>query len=392
VNQALLANHQIISMFEKSKALADQIFDRLTGVFLYLDRDANILRANIQMATQVGLKHEDLLYATLSKFFSPENWNFFVKRFTELQISKATSVEFELPMSISETKIRDYVWQISPIELLSVVGTDPVFICLGRDITDVKAAQAKVFSIAKDLELAEAVQNLLLPQKREMISDKIEMAAFYKSASIAGGDFWAFDFVTKDKIWLLVGDVTGHGVGPAMVTAMVSGCYSTMKFAAQSGVEKVDLYSVLESINRRLLEIDDQPYWMTMVAVEIDLQEKSLSWWSAGAPPIYIVSADGELSVVSERSSPLGAGALNLSNGKENFVPGQRLLIFTDGLSELENATGSKFGTRGLKKYLVRSRQMDAIESRDALLLDIDTWRGKNLPDDDITYIILDRK
>ena len=392
MNQELLANHHIISMFEKSKTLADQIFDNLTGVFLYLDRDANILRANIQMASQLGLKHEDLLYAPLSKFFSPENWRLFQKRFSELQTSRATSVEFELPIRMSESKIRDYVWQIGPIELLNVGEAEPVFICLGRDITDVKSAQAKVISIAKDLELAEAVQNLLLPQKREMTLEKVEMAAYYKSAAIAGGDFWSFDFVTKNKIWLLVGDVTGHGVGPAMVTAMVSGCFSTMKFAAQSGVEKVDLPGVLESINRRLLEITDQPYWMTMVAVEIDLDDRSLSWWSAGAPPIYIISANGKLLVLSDRSSPLGAGVFNPSNGKESFEPGQRLLIFTDGLTELANATGSEFGDRGLRKYLARSRRMNAVDARDTLLSDLNAWRGENLPDDDITYIILDQK
>lgn len=372
--------------------MSDEIFDSLAGVFLNLNKNADILRSNKALASELQMEHEDVLGINMSKLFSGEAWQEFDLQFQKLVSDEAKIVEFELPLKVGSGQFRDFLWQISQMNARHGGRHEPIFTCIGRDISEVKSALSKVVSMAKDLELAEAVQNLLLPTQPELVTPTVSMAAYYKSASISGGDFWSFDFVNQNTIWILVGDVTGHGAGSAMVTAMVAGCVRTLKFVAEAGGIKIDLPMVISSINQNLLNISGQPYWMTLVAAEIDLSKNSLTWWGAGAPDIFSLPQNGEVHLLSDISSPLGAGPCNLSTGQSSFGKGHRLLLFTDGVTEIENEAGVQLGTRRLRKFMKETEGSTIPEARSRLLELLDKWGGKAAAKDDITFLFIDRQ
>lgn len=388
----LLATHQIISLFEKSKGLADQIFDNLSGVALNFDKNGIILRANKSLASDIRLEHEDLLGVHISTLFAEKRRGEFTAQLQLFSDGQHETVEFELPLALQDGTARDYLWQISPMKLSGSAHNDQIYTCIGRDVSEVKAALAKVVTLAKDLELAEAVQNLLLPSARDMQAQGVDLATFYKPAAIAGGDFWSFDFISENKIWVLVGDVTGHGAGSAMVTALVSGCIRTLKNVARSGDIQIDLPMVINSINQNLVSIRNQPYWMTLSALEVDLENDSVAVWEAGTRAIFSIPAEGKPNLVSDSSRPLGAGECMLASGKFPFFKGHRLFIFTDGIAELANSTGSQFGNARLSRFLEKNRNLSATALRDELLKVLDTWRGEVAANDDITFVILDRQ
>lgn len=380
MTQELLATHQILSLFEQSKSLADQIFDNLAGVFANIQRDGKILRANKELAQFLKAKHEDALGSNISQIFNSSLWRTFEEQLNAVTDGRLKSAEFELPLEVNG-EIRDYLWQINPMY-------GEVFTCIGRDVSAVK----KALSMAKDFEVTKAVQQLLLPDSYQIGNEHVEVAASYISASVTGGDFLWYDFVTKDKLWIMVGDLTGHGPGPAMVAAMVSGCVQTLREVGQAGKISIELPMIMEAIGQRLLQLRDQPYWMTMGAVEICWQSNTLKLFGAASPPLCLIGTDGRVQYIEASSSPLGNGPPTIRETQVSFVKGQRAVVMTDGIFEARNASQSELGLRRLKKILEKSRGLPIAAARDDLLAAVEAWREGLPPDDDVTVAFVDRK
>jgi PAS domain S-box-containing protein len=391
MTEELLATHEILSLFEKSKSLADQIFDNLSGVFVNLEANGNILRANRNFSNHLHIHHEDALGTNISVLFSPQLWPQFESRLREVAEGRAASVEFELPIATEKGKERSYLWQISPTVAPASMKKFAVYTCIGRDISDVKDALAKAVTFAKDLELAKTMQDLLLPRKHEFITERFCMAATYKAAAIAGGDYWWFDSIDDDKLWIMIGDVTGHGVGPAMVTSMISGCVETLNASRIAGQANIDLPTILTNINHQLCRLHDRPYCMTATAVEIDFKLDVIHIWGAASPPVCLLQKDGEVDFLCEPSGPMGTDGYRLVKAEIPFLPGHRILMMTDGVFEAKNEKNRQFGMRSIKKFMEKSKSQSATATRDELFMQLENWRGEIPADDDITFVVLDR-
>jgi serine phosphatase RsbU (regulator of sigma subunit) len=134
----------------------------------------------------------------------------------------------------------------------------------------------------KDLELAGAVQTLLLPKVSSVEDKSLEMRSYYQTAAQAGGDWWWHDKTEDGKFRILVGDVTGHDAGAAMVTAALTSSYRTI----EENLKNCSMPDLIRKLDSVITKICDTNYWVSFSAVEIDPVTGQCDWYVAGAPKL----------------------------------------------------------------------------------------------------------
>lgn len=238
-------------------------------------------------------------------------------------------------------------------------------------------------SLEKDLELTGAVQSLLLPTQNDIQEPSFRISSLYQSAGHSGGDWWNV-VSSANCTTLFLGDVTGHGAGPAMITALVAGYLRSSK--------STDIHDLLNNLSKILREVAQDKYWMTMTIVRVDSDRKQVSMWFAGGTEVLLIKPNGTIKVFQETGSPLG-----VENGSFGFVQcgleeSDRIVLYTDGVTEQRRDNGDFIGFRKFKKLLSESNHLDSAGLRDHLKLALDELRGNQALDDDMCIIIYDYK
>ncbi len=389
MNKDLNATHQIISLLEKSKTVTDRIIDHLPGIFASVDENGSILRANVHASSCLNTSHEEVIGLHFSKLFKPETWPLFNDRFKTVVSGRVKNSDFELPLD-GLTKPRSYFWQIDYLESKSADGNNRTFFNIhGRDVTELKSALGRVAMLGKNLELAKAVQSLILPASGLFDDKNFKLAAHYEPAEITGGDFWWFEH-QADKALVLMGDVTGHGTGSAMVTSLIAGSINTLKslYVRQNKALKTD--DIFAVVNESLTQLDGQPYWMTMSTIEFDFKKRQMEWKCAASPPVFHMRKGGKIDVYVDSSTHLGVPDFQVASGIVSVEHGDRVLIFTDGVFEMDNSQGAPFGMRNLQKALLRTKGLSHVEARNVIENHLKNWRGNSQLKDDSAFVLID--
>lgn len=247
--------------------------------------------------------------------------------------------------------------------------------------------EAEKKALERDLELTGSVQTLLLPTAQSFEGPSLRTSAFYRPAAQCGGDWWWQDEPTNGEISLVLGDVTGHGAPAAMVTAAVAGTYHTER---AHGVR--DFGEVLTGIHRRILAMGGA-YNMTMCALRVDTGTGAVRCWSAAAPPLLVWRHNEKrVDSIVTRGTSLGSGA-ELSLGSADFAlaPGDRVLAFTDGLSEQSTPGGRLIGVKRVARMLSDAAELDLTATRAHMVHELDTLVGGETQGDDITFVLMER-
>lgn len=247
-------------------------------------------------------------------------------------------------------------------------------------------------AIAREVDLAAQLQTSYLPIEAHRDLGRVRIAGIWRPATQCGGDFWAVYEVGAGRALVVVGDVTGHGVSAAMVTAAVRGACDVTVHTAGSAVELPTLLACLDSVVRRVGA--DRLHMSCLVAI-VDATDGEISYLSAGHAAPYLVrgvdTGDVELeALVSPRGQPLGSGHPTPTKlGRKVLRSGDLLFWYTDGLTEAANRGKEVFGDRRLQRLL---RVLPKDSSPDAivhLLFDaVSAHRNQDTFDDDITLVV----
>lgn len=241
--------------------------------------------------------------------------------------------------------------------------------------------------LKKDLELSASVQKMFLPQVTDFKFENISLAGFYRPATQCGGDWWWYK-TTDDKLCIMVGDVTGHGAGPAMITASIASGYRIWDKTMGGNVKELIL-----ATNEQLFEISKGEYSMSMFGCEIDRKTKLIRFWSAGAPLAVILHKDSkDVTFLGDAGELLGQGTgpLVLGHGEYQARTGDRLFIYSDGISEMTTPDGQAIGDRRLCKMAGQFMTKSVQESKSGLVTELDKRRGDIPQDDDFTFVFVD--
>jgi hypothetical protein len=152
---------------------------------------------------------------------------------------------------------------------------------IGIAIQTTQLVQSEILrrELTKDLEIARGVQAYLMPDSNEFNYSKVEAFVHYESAAQVAGDWWWCAEHSEGRVLAIIGDVTGHGAGPALVSAAVVGAYRTIE-------HEQDMNKILSVLNQSTRKVCRGEYWMAMAVVEINPLTSQLTWWCMGSPPM----------------------------------------------------------------------------------------------------------
>lgn len=246
------------------------------------------------------------------------------------------------------------------------------------------AREEQLVSINKELEIARRIQSSTLPRTLPDLPH-LEIDARYLPMSAVAGDFYDFLPAGPSAVGILIADVSGHGVPAAMIASMLK-----MAFASQSA-HASDPARVLSELNRALCgKFED--HFVTAAYLFLDLEQGILRHSSAGHPPLLVLSAAGGITEISQGGLVLGLfpEAVYPSN-EHTFSPGDRCLLYTDGLFEAKNAMDEEFGQNRCRELLSASHGRSAVSCADSLLAAVAAFSGPSrAQDDDITLLVVD--
>jgi phosphoserine phosphatase RsbU/P len=249
------------------------------------------------------------------------------------------------------------------------------------------ASEERLFAIGKELEIARRIQSSILPQRVPILAG-LELAARYVPMSAVAGDFYDFLVMDEKRIGVLVADVTGHGIPAALIASMLK-----VAFAGQASYAD-DPARVITGLNVALCGKFEE-HFVTAAYLFVDLENSLLRYSAAGHPPLMLASpTDGKVREIEENGLMLGLFAdAAYSSVEMRITPGDRCLLYTDGVFEARNAAQEEFGKSRCKEFLQSRRNISPGRFADDLLNDIATFSGLNSgrpQEDDITMLVLD--
>jgi serine phosphatase RsbU (regulator of sigma subunit)/pSer/pThr/pTyr-binding forkhead associated (FHA) protein len=240
-------------------------------------------------------------------------------------------------------------------------------------------------AIERELETARQIQHELLPRRLGVPS--LEVAVGFLPCKWVGGDYVDVVHLPDGRLLLAVADVCGKGLQAALVG---SSLHTIVRATADSAPPLPDL---VERVNRHLCDWLPTHSFVTLVAAVVDPRTGALECVNAGHPPPLIVDRRGVLRPLQEAENPaLGIAPVPFTSKAGQLTPGDVLVMYTDGLTELRNESRVMLGQHQLGQYLSRAcveeraQPIDAVGA--ALNKQLDQFRGAELPEDDRTFLL----
>jgi sigma-B regulation protein RsbU (phosphoserine phosphatase) len=272
----------------------------------------------------------------------------------------------------------------SPPRIWGDLGFAALLFALGYvAMQRVYANEHRLLLIENELDIARRIQNSILPDASPQLSN-LRIATAYRPMTTVAGDFYDFIPVDQNRVGILIADVSGHGVPAALIAAMI-------KVALQSILPcSNDPQEVLRGLNR-ILSGQLHGQFVTASYLWLDTKNHIALYSAAGHPPLLRwrdgtmeqIESNGVLfGVIPEPDYPVRKLTIN---------PGDRFLLYTDGLVEPENAGGDSFGESKLEQVVHKNQLLPLAELVDHLLSEVRNWQPASMvQQDDITLIAID--
>lgn len=269
--------------------------------------------------------------------------------------------------------------------------------------TELRAALAELQllydALDRDLTEARRLQQSLL-RKREHAFDGSALSLLLQSSGHVGGDMVGTFQISADQIGIYAIDVAGHGVAAAMLGARIAGLFSARDHH-QNIVFKPDRltgesiacapHEVAARINDLMLDEFGAETYLTILYAEFNLKTGKLRLVQAGHPHPVIQRATGTLDILGEGGHPIGLfPQAHFSTVEAQMAPGDRLFIYSDGITECTNREGAQFGEEGVSRIMAALCGLKGTDFMDALKWELTRWAGREEFDDDVSGALLE--
>jgi len=247
--------------------------------------------------------------------------------------------------------------------------------------------QRQLKQVEHDLEIARSIQQSLLPRIRPTI-ENMEISGWNLPADATGGDFFDWKKLRDGRLVVTMADVTGHGVGPALLAA-VCRAYARLSFDTHS-----DMVQALGYVNEYFGEDLTGNRFATLVAAVCTGEKGRVELLSAGQGPLFVYSsASDSFESLSAQAIPLGLlPQLNASDPVVlHLEPGDMVVLTTDGFFEWENEQGEQFGFDRLTQAVRESRHLAPEEIIAELYSRVKAFSNGSPQADDLTAVVIKR-
>jgi serine phosphatase RsbU (regulator of sigma subunit) len=242
--------------------------------------------------------------------------------------------------------------------------------------------------LENELEMAARVQQSLLPDCFPEIRG-LQIDSFYRPCQAIGGDY--LDFVRQDgQTWILISDVSGHGVQAALVNMLMKAIFQDTAPVVE------DPAHLFAEMNARLNRFLPEGTYAAAAVLCVDEKTATVCLVNAGLPfPLVMRPSEQRLDVIVLPGIPLGmfsgAGLNAYEVRRINMVLGDVLLVASDGLSEMQGENGEFFGDRRLCQILSELSGRGGKDLISDLVERADHFRGNRKPTDDIAIVTITR-
>jgi sigma-B regulation protein RsbU (phosphoserine phosphatase) len=242
------------------------------------------------------------------------------------------------------------------------------------------------FRTRQALEVAREVQHNLLPET-EIERSGLDIAARIQYCDETGGDYIDILEGKEARVSVVVGDVTGHGIGAALlmatVRALIRGSYPVMD----------DPAGLMDGVNRNLCaDMGATGRFVTLFLLEINIVTREMTWVRAGHDPAWLYrAATGDIRPLGGQGVALGverAYRFEVNRGMR-MAPGDIVLIGTDGIWEAVGPEGDFFGKDRIETVLSKNAGLSATEIGEALMAAVDGFRQHLRLADDVSLVVV---
>jgi len=236
----------------------------------------------------------------------------------------------------------------------------------------------------QDIKRAHEIQMAMLPQE-DLKTDKIEIAGYCQPADDVGGDYYDYLLLADDKLGIIICDVTGHGFYSGLFVAMAKSCLHTQVQIDYSPKK------VMEAMNRAISISMKRGLLMSCCYIVIDFKNDTLTYANASQPyPYHYSQNEGCLGQFLSTDMILGIRSIEYQFAVEErkWEKGDLLVLYSDGITEAENAKEEMFGDERLEKIISENINKSAASLRDCILNTLSLHCDGVPQNDDVTLVI----
>jgi sigma-B regulation protein RsbU (phosphoserine phosphatase) len=360
--------------------------------YILIDGEVEIIKAlGTPDERLLGVRQAGSFLGEMS-LFSPENKHTAsVKAHTPLRLLEMTREDLEKLLArrpkFTLELIRTLSQRLDESEDLTIRDLRRKNRELVKAYRDLEAAQALLIEqerLKRELELARQIQESILPGSLPDIPC-FDFGARIVPMAQVGGDFYDFISLSEDKIAIVVGDVSDHGVPAALFMAL------TVTLLRAESQRLDDPGEVLESVNRHLLGMNETGMFVTIFYGLLDCSTQEFRYARAGHTLPIIMTMNGE-AVPFEHNIGQLIGILSdpiLDEGTLSLAPGNVLLLFSDGVTEANDPDGNLFGQERLLEVINKGNHYSAQELCNYVWDTLEDYRGQTVQQDDISVVAI---
>lgn len=255
-----------------------------------------------------------------------------------------------------------------------------------RNIEELTKVTAEKERISTELSLAAKIQMEMLPKGYPPFPDRkdFDLFATMNPAKEVGGDLYNYIMLDNDNLLLVVGDVSGKGVSAALFMAK---CKELLDVYAKLSLSPKEIF---EKTNENLCLGNDTGLFATCWLGIFTFSTGELCFVNAGHPyPVLYKKAEDKFSFLKEKPNLVlgGLDSISYKEYKTTLQKGDRLFIYTDGVTEATNINEKLFGDERLLETIQKTRNLDAPQTLEKIRSDIDSFTGEAEQFDDITMM-----
>ena len=367
------------------------VLESLNEGVLISDDCQNIIFVNSNLEQMTGLPRTEIVGPDIHRLYDKAEADFIVAQ-RELGLQAGHNrFEFVLPRKDGSRL---------PVIISARVVEDPdgrqFSIVTFTDISELKHAEQELREVNKkleerhqeiqeDLKLAARVQQSLAP--KSLVWGGVRVETFYHPVRTIGGDFGLVSSLDDHYLNLLVCDVSGHGIGSALVANRI---YTEMMTQLRAGSA---LDAMLRQLNRFVMHnIGSSVFFFTVAAARIDRPGRRMIFAGAGHPPAMIAHAGAEPRLLESRSMVLGAlpEAVDAEATLDvDLDAGDRIVLYTDGITDVFNSRGAMLGVEGVQRIVRETSLLPFNEMKKGILDSVAEWR-EGPPTDDVSLVLVE--
>lgn len=257
-----------------------------------------------------------------------------------------------------------------------------------RDITEKRRAEAELLHNQEQLHIARDIQQQLYPRAAPRL-DGFDLAGASYPTEATGGDYYDFLPMADGSLGLVMADVSGHGLGPALLMAQ------TRAYLRILTRNRHDPGEILTRANRVLVDDLSDDRYVTLLLARLNAATRELVYASGGHPPALLFDAHGRVRQILRRNGPvlgLEADTAFRSAPPHTLAPRETLVLLTDGVLDATGPDGAAFGPEGVARVVAEHPAADAAGLVHALYQAVEAHNRGGPERDDVTLVVVRAK